>query len=69
MAMQANTTAIERAFELAKSARYRNVGEIKYRLHVEGYFADAITGTQLCEQLKAIIHAARKTHGAGEGGR
>jgi len=61
MAMQANTTAIERAFELAKSGRYVNVGEIKYRLHVEGYFADAITGTQLCEQLKAIIDTARKT--------
>ena len=61
MAMQANTTAVERAFELAKSGRYVNVGEIKYRLHVEGHFADAITGTQLSEQLKAIIDTARKT--------
>ena len=58
--MQANTTAIERAFELAKSGRYMNVGEIKYRLHVEGYFAEAITGTRLCEQLKATIDVARK---------
>jgi len=65
MAMQANTTAIERAFELAKSGRYLNVGEIKYRLHVEGYFADAITGTQLCDQLKAIIHTARKVKSEG----
>jgi hypothetical protein len=61
MAMQAKPTAIERAFELAESGRYMSVGQIKYRLHVEGYFADAITGTQLCEQLKALMDTARKT--------
>jgi hypothetical protein len=68
IAMQANTTAIERAYELAKSGRYANVGEIKYRLYIEGYFSDAITGTQLCGQLKDIIHAARRTPDAGEQG-
>jgi hypothetical protein len=61
MAMQANTSAIERAFELAKSGRYANVGEIKYRLHVDSYFADAITGHQQRDQLKALIDTARKT--------
>ena len=61
MATKANTTAFERAFELAKSGRYVNVGEIKYRLHVEGYFADAITGTDLCARLKALMDTARKT--------
>jgi hypothetical protein len=59
--MQANMTAIERAFELAKSGRYVTLGQIKYRLHVEGYFADAITGTQLCERLKALMDTARTT--------
>ena len=70
MATQAHTTAIERAFELAKSGRYMSVGQIKYRLHVGGYFADAITGTQLCEQLKALMDTARKAHwhnGTGNG--
>jgi hypothetical protein len=70
MAMQAKMTAIERAFELAKSGRYMSVGQIKYRLHVEGYFADAITGTHLCERLKALMDTARKTRwhdGAGKG--
>ena len=62
MAMQANTAAIERAFELAKSGRYVTLGHIKYSLHVEGYFADAITGTQLCERLKGVMDAARKVH-------
>ena len=59
---------LRRAIELARSGRYVTVGQIKYRLHVEGYFADAIIGTELCEQLKAIIHTARKTRwqdGAG----
>jgi hypothetical protein len=58
--MQAITMAIERAFELAKSGRHVTVGQIKYRLHVEGYVADAITGIQLCERLKALMHTARK---------
>ena len=61
MAMQANTTAIERAFELAKGGRYVTVAEIKNRLQAEGYSADAITGPQLSGQLKAIIDKARKT--------
>jgi hypothetical protein len=71
LAMQANTNVIERAFELAKSGRYVTLGQIKYRLHVEGYFADAITGTQLCERLKALMDTARKTRwheGTGNGG-
>ena len=59
MAMQANTAAIERAFELAKSGRYVTLGQIKYSLHVEGYFADAITGTQLCERLAKNAMARR----------
>jgi hypothetical protein len=32
----------------------------RYCLHVEGYFADAIRGNQLLEQLKVAIHTARK---------
>ena len=39
-------TAIERAFELAETGRYVTVGQIKYRLHIEGYFADAMSGHQ-----------------------
>ena len=58
--MQANTTAIERAFELAKSGQCVSVAEIKRRLHAEGYFADQIEGRALSEQLKAAIDAARK---------
>jgi hypothetical protein len=59
--MQANTTAIERAFELAKTGRYLTVEEIRNRLLAEGYFAAAITGPQLSGQLKALIETARKT--------
>jgi hypothetical protein len=46
MAMQAKMTAIERAFELAKSGRYMSVGQIKYRLHVEGYFDSPVRATE-----------------------
>jgi len=60
--MRADMTAIERAFELAETGRYVTVGQIKYRLHIEGYFADAITGHQLCNQLKVAMDAARKVH-------
>jgi hypothetical protein len=55
-------TAIERAFELAETGRYVTVGQIKYRLHIEGYFADAMSGHQLCEHLKGVMDAARKVH-------
>jgi hypothetical protein len=60
MAMQADKTAIERAFELAKCGRYVTVEEIRNRLRAEGYFAGAITGAQLSGQLKAIMDEARK---------
>jgi hypothetical protein len=59
MAMEANTTAIERAFQLAKGGRYVTVEEIRNRLQAEGYSAGAITGPQLSGQLKAIIDKAR----------
>ena len=62
MAMQPNTSAIERAFELAKSRQYVSIAEIKRRLHAEGYFADQIEGRALSEQLKAIVGRMSKLH-------
>jgi hypothetical protein len=58
--MQPNTSAIERAFELAKSGQYVSVAEIKRRLLAEGYSAGHIEGRQLRDQLKTAIDAARK---------
>ena len=53
--MDSNTTALERAFELARSGTYSSVSEIKAKLNFEGYYGDQITGRQLAKQLGALI--------------
>ena len=53
--MEPNKTAIERAFELARTGLFLEVGEIKDRLRREGYYSDIITGPLLREQLKSLI--------------
>jgi hypothetical protein len=63
--MQPKTSAIERAFELAKSGQHVSVAEIKRRLRAEGYFAGQIEGRALIVQLKAAIDTARKAKSEG----
>jgi hypothetical protein len=58
--MKPYITAIERAFELARSGRFLYLAEVRERLRFEGYFTDTISGPQLCGQLKATIEAALK---------
>ena len=58
--MQANTTALERAFELARSQACISIVEIKQRLNAEGYSNDVIMGRQLLAQLKAVIEKAAR---------
>ena len=56
MATNANAIAFERAFELAKSGQYVNVGEIKYRLHIEGYVAGAMpTAARRCRSISGAF--------------
>jgi len=50
--MQANTTALERAFELARSGACVSIVEI-----------NVIMGRQLLAQLKAVIEKARGSRG------
>jgi hypothetical protein len=59
--MVPNKTAMERAFDLARTGLYSEVGEIKDRLRNEGYFTDAVTGPMLRAQLKGLMEAARKS--------
>ena len=61
--MQANTTALERAFELARSGACVSIVEIKQRLKAEGYSRNVIMGRQLLAQLKAVIEKARGSRG------
>jgi hypothetical protein len=59
--MQANTIAIERAFELAKTGRYLTVEEIRTGCWLRAILPTPSLGPQLSGQLKALIETARKT--------
>ena len=53
-------TAVERAFQLARSGRVAGLAEIATSLNREGYYANQIEGPVLKRQLAALIKAARK---------
>lgn len=57
--MDQNQTALERAFELAKSGRYRNVADIRTKVRMEGYTEHQLMGKALSKQLAGIIEKAR----------
>jgi hypothetical protein len=57
--MDQKLTALERAFQLAKSGRVAEVSEIATSLKREGYQADQIEGPLLKRQLADLIKAAR----------
>jgi hypothetical protein len=65
-AMDQDTTALERAFQLARSGDHRSIVEIKHRLRAEGYSDAQLTGATLSRQLRALIRSARKAK-AGSG--
>jgi hypothetical protein len=55
-----NVSALERAFQLAKSGQVLNVADIRTTLKREGYDAQAdLVGRSLKSQLKDLIRAAR----------
>jgi hypothetical protein len=53
-------TALERAFQLAKSGSVTRLSEIATSLNREGYSANQIEGPLLKRQLADLIKAARK---------
>jgi hypothetical protein len=53
--MEPGTTAIERAFELARGGTCATVAEIRKRLSQEGYAQSQIEGQALAKQLRALI--------------
>jgi len=64
--MQTNSpTALERAFELAKSGEYTSIVEIRSKLKSEGLGTEQITGPSLLRQLRQLIaaNAAANTGG------
>jgi hypothetical protein len=60
--MDQNKTALERAFELARSGRFQTVTELKKVVSREGYQASQLEGSQLSRQLTALI---RESNPAG----
>jgi len=57
--MDPTATALERAFQLARSGDYPSVPDIKKQLSTEGYSAAQITGGTLLRQLLALIRDSR----------
>ena len=53
--MDQNISALERAFELAKSGKFERVVDIRTHLMKEGYLTDQITGRTLSSQLKSLM--------------
>jgi hypothetical protein len=49
--MKLGISAIERAFELARSGRFDRVDYIRNKLRSEGYFADQVAGRALLALL------------------
>ena len=58
--MDIKKTALERAFELARSGSSPTVAIIKKRLDREGYASSQVQGRELAKQLKALIQAANE---------
>lgn len=56
--MDQNKTALERAFELARSGRYPTVESIRRAIGAEGYLQNQIQGPGLTRQLRELIVAA-----------
>jgi hypothetical protein len=52
------TTALERAFDIAKSGECESVQEIKKKLKAEGFSLEQITGPTLSRQLLELLKAA-----------
>lgn len=53
--MHANTTALERAFELAKSGRFSSVGQVRKQVDYEGYDGRQLSGATLHRQLRQLL--------------
>jgi hypothetical protein len=57
--MHMNKTAIERAFELARSGRFAKLEDIKAQLKLEGYSDAQVIGPTLFRQLRKLISEAK----------
>lgn len=61
--MDRRPTAVERAFELAKSGRFASMDELQKALKAENYSAKELEGSSLHKQLRDLMSAARARKG------
>ena len=59
--MNPDVSALERAFQLARSGRVASIQDIRAQLKREGYNDRAVEGRSLTSQLRDIIKAAQAT--------
>jgi len=52
-------TAVERAFELARSGQYGSLSDIRRQLRIEGHSQEQIQGVSLLSQIRGLIKRAR----------
>jgi hypothetical protein len=57
--LQSNKTSLERAFELARSGKYRTIRELIRELSSEGYSAEQVEGKQVRTQLLRLVRAPK----------
>jgi hypothetical protein len=57
--LQSNKTTLERAFELARSGKYRTIRELIQQLSSEGYSAEQVEGKQVRTQLLRLVRAPK----------
>jgi hypothetical protein len=56
--MDPNKSALERAFELAKSGAVKSVADLRTKVSREGYSASQLDGAALGRQLRNLINKA-----------
>lgn len=63
--MDGTKTAMERAFEIARSGTATNVSDVKRTLKAEGYASEQISGRVLSRQLADLIKARQAAKDTG----
>ena len=58
--MKIGLSALERAFEMARSGLVPDVQQIERALHREGYSSNEVEGPKLRKQLRSLIKAAAR---------
>lgn len=61
--MDQTKTALERAFELARTGRFARASEIAQAISKEGYSATQLEGPSLRRQINALIKDAKAQPG------